>query len=105
VTLEPDDIDAIAREVAARLTHRGLGLVTVDQLAAELQVERSWVYARWRRLGGFKLGEGRNAPIRFDLSAVWALLRQHDAPPPAASQTPRRRKPPADVQLLAARGA
>ncbi|MGH3642598.1 MAG: hypothetical protein ACRDUX_26630 [Mycobacterium sp.] len=106
MTLEPDDIEAIAQEVAARLAGRGLGLVTVDQLAAELKVERSWVYTRWRELGGFKLGTGRNAPIRFDLAAVWARLQQ--AAQPATQPAPRRTRPrrstPDDVQLLSARG-
>lgn len=108
VTLDPDDIEAIAAQVAARLTSRGLGLVTVDQLARDLQVERSWVYARWRALGGFKLGDGRNAPIRFDLAAVRMRLQQAHTTSDAASAAPpppRRQKPPADVQLLAARGS
>ena len=106
MTLEPDYIEAIAREVAARLATRGLGLVTVDQLADELKVERSWVYARWRELGGFKLGTGRNAPIRFDLAAAGractVAAHRRAARRPAAAP---RRPPPADVQLLSARGA
>ncbi|UGS36055.1 helix-turn-helix domain-containing protein [Capillimicrobium parvum] len=108
MTLDSDDIDAIAQQVAARLTGRGLGLVTVEQLARELQVERSWVYARWRELGGFKLGDGRNAPIRFDLAAVRERLqRAHPAGPasvPAAASR-RPRTPPGDVQMLSARGS
>ena len=107
-TLDADDIDAIAQQVAARLTNQGLGLVTVDQLARELQVERSWVYARWRELGGFKLDGSRNAPIRFDLAVVRERLQsqQSSSAVKAPAATPRRRrpKPPADVQLLTARG-
>jgi hypothetical protein len=40
--------------------------MTVDQVAARLGVARSTVYAHWREWGGYKLGRGDKAPIRFD---------------------------------------
>lgn len=40
--------------------------LTVDQLAARLGVARSTVYSHWREWGGYKLGSGKKAPIRFD---------------------------------------
>jgi hypothetical protein len=40
--------------------------LTVLQLAARLGVARSTVYAHWREWGGYKLGAGPKAPIRFN---------------------------------------
>jgi hypothetical protein len=109
VTLDPEDVDAIARDVAARVQRPSLGLATVEQLATELQVDRAWVYRRWRELGGFKLGAGRNAPIRFDLASVRALLRPTASPPPmptppVAPRLRSHRAPlPEGVEMLAPR--
>lgn len=44
--------------------------MTVDQVAARLGVTRSTVYAHWREWGGYKLGAGKRAPIRFDASSL-----------------------------------
>jgi hypothetical protein len=44
--------------------------LTVEQLAAQLGVARSTVYAHWREWGGYKLGTGPKAPIRFDADAL-----------------------------------
>jgi transposase-like protein len=40
--------------------------LTVEQVATRLGVARSTVYAHWREWGGYKLGRGDKAPIRFD---------------------------------------
>jgi transposase-like protein len=44
--------------------------MTVDQVAARLGVARSTVYAHWREWGGYKLGRGDKAPIRFDAARL-----------------------------------
>jgi len=40
--------------------------LTVEQVARHLGVSRSTVYSHWREWGGYKLGSGEKAPIRFD---------------------------------------
>lgn len=79
--VQADDgaVDLIAARVTAALREdletmlRGFGhpatsgqSLTVEQLAARLGVARSTVYAHWREWGGYKLGSGKKAPIRFD---------------------------------------
>jgi|SRR5579884_866221 len=54
-----DDVDSF-RE-------RGM---TVEQVARRLGVTRSTVYAHWREWGGYKLGAGEKAPIRFDAAKL-----------------------------------
>jgi transposase-like protein len=44
--------------------------MTVDQVARRLGVTRSTVYAHWREWGGYKLGAGEKAPIRFDAAKL-----------------------------------
>jgi len=41
-------------------------LLTVDVVARFLDVEPNWVYERVDQLGGWRLGAGKSAPIRFD---------------------------------------
>lgn len=47
-----------------------MNLVTAAELAEVLRVTRAHVYERQAFYGAFRLGEGRNAPLRFDLDAV-----------------------------------
>jgi hypothetical protein len=59
-----EDIEALLTTFTRRETsNRSL---TVEQLAARLGVARSTVYAHWQEWGGYKLGAGEKAPIRFD---------------------------------------
>jgi hypothetical protein len=44
--------------------------LTVGQVARQLGVARSTVYAHWREWGGYKLGASDKAPIRFDSAAL-----------------------------------
>jgi hypothetical protein len=72
-----DDLEAIA---AQRMTASGAAqLLTVDQVARQLGVSRSTVYAHWREWGGYKLGAGDKAPIRF-ASATLPIAKQGPAP-------------------------
>jgi excisionase family DNA binding protein len=52
------------------------GLLTARELAEHLGMSSSWVLDEWEagRLPGFKLGDGRAAPVRFRLAEVEAWL-------------------------------
>jgi hypothetical protein len=112
MSLEPSDIEAIAQRVA-QLVQPPIPLVTVDQLATILQVDRGWVYDRWQRLGGVKIGAGRNAPIRFDLTKVHrlategALAREEPVAQPAnrRRRTATSKNLPDGVEMIQPRGA
>jgi len=69
VRLDPETIEALAARVAELV---GLGtvdpLVTAEQLAEHLGVERGFVYRHANRLGAIRLGEGERAPVRFRLA-------------------------------------
>jgi hypothetical protein len=96
MTLDDEDIEAIAERVAAKLGGAAYsGWVDVESVAARLGVEPDWVYRRWRELGGIKLGSAKNSPVRFDLQAAVecaARLGEEDAPAPE-SPTRRRGRP------------
>jgi transposase-like protein len=62
------DLEAIAAELAPPDTTSAQ--LTVSQVARQLGVARSTVYAHWREWGGYKLGPGEKAPIRFDGSSL-----------------------------------
>jgi transposase-like protein len=71
-----DRVIAALREdlqaIAAHLSDESVSTeqLTVDQVARRLGVARSTVYAHWRQWGGYKLGPGRKAPIRFDAAVL-----------------------------------
>ncbi len=70
------------------------GSLTVEQLAARLGVARSTVYAHWREWGGYKLGTGPKAPIRFDADKLRApshFTASQAAAPRPSRKTSRRR--------------
>lgn len=73
------------RPISARAVADHLGLSKPD-----------WVYANAERLGGWRLGEGKQPRWRFYLSEVEARLRETRTPPPArptATPEPKRRTP------------
>jgi hypothetical protein len=76
VTLDAEDIEAIARRVTQLLSTHPSGVVYIDarELAERLGVERSWVYAHARELGGVRLGDGPRARLRFDVERVRGML-------------------------------
>jgi hypothetical protein len=77
MTLDPDDIEAVARRVAELLrasTSPTEPLVDAAELARVLGVDRGWVYARANRLGAVRLGDGPSARLRFELRRVRELL-------------------------------
>jgi transposase-like protein len=95
--LDPDLVDEIARRLTERVlarldavaadndVHDASGHLTVGQVALRLGVARSTVYAHWREWGGFKLGSGLKAPIRFNA----ASLPGSTAPRKTSAQTQR----------------
>ncbi len=90
-------VDVIAERVA-ELVHvepvRG-GLVDAATVAAELGVERPWVYQHAEELGARRLGDGPRARLRFDLETVRAAAA-------ALSSDPHRRNPAAGAQSAVA---
>jgi transposase-like protein len=70
------DMEAITNGLSTPTTTEQL---TVGQVARQLGVARSTVYAHWREWGGYKLGTGDKAPIRFDISTL-AAVRQTSEP-------------------------
>ena len=77
MTLDAEDIEAVARRVAELLratTNLTGPLVDAAELARILGVERDWVYARAARLGAVRLGDGPKARLRFDIDRVRATL-------------------------------
>lgn len=63
--------------------------LTVEQLATRLGVARSTVYAHWHEWGGYKLGSGKKAPIRFDQDKLSVARRTTAEPEPRRSEPPR----------------
>ncbi len=72
-----EDIEALLTTFTRRETPNGS--LTVEQLAARLGVARSTVYAHWQGWGGYKLGTGPKAPIRFSADRLPAT--RHGAAP------------------------
>jgi hypothetical protein len=80
VDLTPQAVEQVAIRVAQLLAERGAQaepeLIGAGELARKLKVERPWVYRHWRELGGFRLGEGPRAPLRFELAQAVARMRR-----------------------------
>jgi hypothetical protein len=75
-----DMVTALAREVAevlAAVSH-GEHLLTAREVAACLNVERSWVYAHAEELGVVRIGDGPRPRLRFDP----AVIAQRQLPVP-----------------------
>jgi hypothetical protein len=113
--LDTELVDEIAQRLTERVlarldavaahgsVHNASGHLTVGQVAARLGVARSTVYAHWREWGGFKLGDGLKAPIRFNAATLpgSTTSRDRSADPARAKPTvpsnKRRRKRRADL--------
>jgi len=85
-----EDLEAIAVELSA--PSKSSEQLTVSQVARRLGVAPSTVYAHWREWGGYKLGAGDKAPIRFDSNALPI------ATAPRAPRAPRAPKAPLTVK-------
>jgi hypothetical protein len=107
MTLDDEDIERIATRLAKLLqehTTDAARYVDAAFVARTLEVDRDWVYAHARELGGVRLG-GDRGRLRFDL----ARIRRDLACPagaksrPATARRPRRQPPTrrhGDVELI-----
>jgi hypothetical protein len=119
VTLDDDDLEAIAARVAELLAgdraarlREPVGLVDAREVARALGVKTSWVYAHKDELGAVTLGTGPRARLRFDLERATQLVRRGGVTSKAAERTspgrPRRGRPrkarlPDGVELIRGR--
>jgi hypothetical protein len=98
-------VEAVAHRVAKLIrdeTHETAAprLVDATTLAAELGVERSWVYEHAGELHPVRLGNGPKPRLRFDVLAVRAALASRDLAEPRShgsfergdSRAPARRR-------------
>ncbi len=98
--LDAASVEAVARRVVELIRSEGgssiaRGLVDAATLAAELGVERSWVYAHRDELGAIKLGSGSKPRLRFDVEVAREVLARspgtsesHEAEMPVAAGSP-----------------
>lgn len=119
--LTPDAIEQVAQRVAQLLRHEpspsdgtqnGISsasaqLLTADQLARHLGLNRAWVYEHATELGAIQLGNGPRPRLRFDaqLAAQALQARRRRNEPTALSDKPRqrptrRRRTSSNVPLL-----
>jgi len=80
-----EDLETIAAQLS--VPAKPAEQLTVWQVARRLGVARSTVYAHWREWGGYKLGSGRKAPIRFDSNALPIARAKPVTQPPLALST------------------
>jgi hypothetical protein len=90
MTLDGDDIDAIAERAARRVVQllqpAGPGshqLLNSKDLARALNVSPDYVYAHAADLGAMRLGDGPKARLRFDLQTARRAMLARKQPPSA----------------------
>jgi hypothetical protein len=85
------------------------GLATAAEVAEQLGVNKSWVYANQKRLGGIRLGDGPRARLRFDLErarrAVDKERSEQQRPRRSRGRPPKASVLPEAVELLGGRRA
>ena len=74
--LHPDDVAAIARQVAALLRDEPQAprLMTAEQVAERFGVTAAWVRAHAVELGALRLGDGPRPRLRFNADTVGDAL-------------------------------
>lgn len=116
--LDAASVEAVARRVVELLHTESHSpperrLVDAATLAAELAVERSWVYAHRAELGAIQLGGGSKPRLRFDVDMARELLARsesgesHSDKAPAQGRISRRASSPrmgSGAELLPIRG-
>jgi hypothetical protein len=105
--LTPADIEAVALRVVELLREEGVAtrLLTADEVATRLGVDRDYVYAHADELGAKRLGDGPRARLRFDPADLDRRLNpdqgrrgSETAPRPGATPVRRRRRSPVNGQ-------
>lgn len=116
--LDVASVEAVARRVVELLrteshSPRARRLVDAATLAAELGVERSWVYTHRAELGAIQLGAGSKPRLRFDVDIARELLASSTSKESQTPQTPvvtgdssrsRRQRLGSSADLLPIRG-
>jgi hypothetical protein len=98
MTLDREDVEAIARRVAELL--RGdpaasAQYVDASTIARRFGVTRAWVYQHKTELGAVPLGTGPKPRLRFDMSRVGQVLSgERDASRAQRRGRPRTPRPP-----------
>jgi hypothetical protein len=87
MTLDGDEIEAIARRVAELLRGDNGRYLDAAGIARRYGVGRAWVYQHKRELGAVALGNGPKPRLRFDAARVEALLEKQ-----RADREPKRRE-------------
>jgi transposase-like protein len=82
-----DDLETVTAKLTPPAQNEQL---TVEQVAKRLGVARSTVYSHWREWGGYKLGAGPKAPIRFDSSTLTPTKARPKPTGTAAAKPPAR---------------
>lgn len=112
-------VEALARRVVELIRNESnpplaRRMVDAATLAAELGIERSWVYAHRHELGGIPLGAGSKPRLRFDVETARELLARSTSKEAQVPQTPvpargssrrRRQRLGSSPKLLPIRGA
>lgn len=123
MTLDHDDIEAIAERAAHRVvqlldhSERGFpgqreALIDAQEVARLTGRTREWVYDHQGELGAIRLGSGPRPRLGFDAARVLERMERVDDPAPVSSLTvakPSRRRRRADrtaagAELLRVRG-
>ena len=102
MTLEHQDIEAIAHRVVELLEAPPRKLLTVAEVARLLAVDRDFVYAHQAELGVVRLpGKGRRPALRFDRDTLLERLdRSHATQAQPAARRPRRAQRARDATSL-----
>jgi hypothetical protein len=92
-TLDAASVEAVARRVVELIRSEGDSpggrrLVDAATLAAQLGVERSWVYTHRAELGAIQLGSGSKPRLRFDVEVGEGLLASSTSSESCAPQSP-----------------
>jgi hypothetical protein len=110
VTLDREDIDAVARRVVELLEDEAphsaepRRLVDAATAARLLGVSRATVYAKADELGAIRVGEGKRARLRFDPARMIGLGKADANGSQAHHRRRSRRSSRSDPNLLPIRG-
>jgi predicted DNA-binding transcriptional regulator AlpA len=96
MTLDEEDVEAIARRVAELVAPQAPDskrYLTAGEVAEQLGVDRTWVYDHQADLGAIRLGTSARPRLRFDSARVREALERREQPPAPTPARPRRRRP------------
>lgn len=104
MTLDADDVEAIAQRVAELIRGDTARYLDAAGVAERFGVGRAWVYEHKHELGAVALGGGPKPRLRFDVRLVERLLEEERARrqprPRGRPRRPRRRRSPSGLPVL-----